>query len=68
MSYEYRIEYSIQRCPEGTDSFVEIGFGSSGTSGTVDRALYAIQSDVQNRLWEATEGMPDPETVDQRDD
>ena len=60
---EYRIEYVIQRSDDG-DEFHEIGFGSSGTWGNVDAALYAVQSDVQNRQWETEPGMPDPDEMD----
>lgn len=60
---EFRIEYSIQRSTDG-ENFVEIGFGSSGTWDGVDQALYHVESEVQNRLWETTTGMPDPSEVD----
>ncbi len=60
--YEYRIEYAIQRKRVGDDifEFVEIGFGSSGHESDIDAALYAVQSDIQNRQWETTDGMPEP--------
>ena len=57
----YRIDYSIIRCVEGSDDETEIGFGSSAEWHHVDAALYAIGSDIQNRMWETTAGMPDPE-------
>lgn len=58
-SYRYRIEYTIQQADDGGD-YREIGFGSSGSWETVDAALYAVESDVQNRQWETEPGMPDP--------
>lgn len=61
---EYRIEFSVQRRLPGDDDFTEIGFGSSGGCGTVDAAAYAVESIVQNRIWETSSGMPDPEAVD----
>lgn len=61
---EYRIEYQIHRRAPGDDDFTEIGFGSSGAWGTVDAALYAAGSDIQNRLWETEPGQPRPEEVE----
>lgn len=49
---EYRIEFSILQRDGDADDFVEIGFGSSGTCGDVDQAAYAVESIVQNRMWE----------------
>jgi hypothetical protein len=60
---EFRITYSIERRQPGENDFTEIGFSSTGASGTVDGALYQAQSDIQNRLWETHEGMPDPGDV-----
>jgi len=57
----YRIDYTITRCVDGSDDEAEIGFGSSGEWNHVGAALYAIESDIQNRMWETTTGMPDPE-------
>jgi hypothetical protein len=57
---EYRIDFSIQRRDDGDEDFVEIGFGSSGACGDADQAAYEVESVVQNRLWETSEGMPDP--------
>jgi hypothetical protein len=66
---EYQIEYSIQRRPAGTDSdFEEIGFGSSGAWDNLDAAMYAASSDVDNRSWETTGGMPDPASIPSRSD
>lgn len=59
---QFRIDYTITRRRNGEDDFTEIGFGS-GSGGTVDAALYHAQSDVQNRLWETAEGMPEPAEV-----
>jgi hypothetical protein len=56
---EYRITYSIERRDDGHD-FTEIGFGSSTAASTIEDALYAVQSQIQNREWETTDGMPDP--------
>lgn len=62
---EYRIEYTIQRTTGDPDDceFEDIGFGSSGSSSDVEAALYAIQSDIQNGLWETEGDMPDPDEV-----
>ncbi len=57
---EYRINYTIERRQPGEAEFIEIGFGSSGGWGDVDAAMYAAQSDVDNRQWETTDGMPEP--------
>jgi hypothetical protein len=59
---EYRIEYTIQR--DDGDDFRDIGFGSSGTWGGIDAALYAVETEVQRREWEIEGDMPDPSTVD----
>jgi hypothetical protein len=61
---EFRIEYSIQQAANEDEKFVEIGFGSSGSWSTVNSALYAVDSQVQNRQWETEPGMPDPDEVD----
>lgn len=60
---EYRIEYTIQATDDGGD-WADIGFGSSGSWSDIDAALYAVQSEVQNRHWETEPGMPDPGDVD----
>lgn len=61
----YRIEYSIQRADdEDEQDFVEVGFGSSGTWSDVDQAAFALSSYIQNRQWETTGDMPDPDDVD----
>lgn len=52
MTEEYRIEYSIQRCRESDDDFVEIGFGSSGAWSDLDQCAHILSSAVQNGKWE----------------
>ena len=43
---------------------VASAFIKSMRGSDVDAALYAIQSDVQNRSWETEGDMPDPSEVD----
>lgn len=62
---EFRIEYTIQKSTGEDDEVEEIGFGSSGDSSGIDEALYDIDSDIQNRLWETEPGMPDPDDVEE---
>lgn len=62
---EFRIEFSIQRAETEDDDFTEVGFGTSSAWGTVDQALYDIESAIQNREWETEPGQPEPEEVDQ---
>ncbi|MDN5667018.1 MAG: hypothetical protein L0G87_01315 [Renibacterium salmoninarum] len=59
---EFIIEYVIY-CgdPEPEN---EIGFGSSGTWDCVNDALNAISADIENRAWETSNGMPDPQPHD----
>lgn len=57
---EYRIDFTITRREDGADDFTEIGFGSSGTWGTPDQAAHILESTVQNREWETSDGMPEP--------
>lgn len=64
---DYLIEYSIQRRIDGEDDFTEIGFGSSGTWSDVDQAVYMVESDIQNRMRETSDGIPDPRSVDEED-
>jgi len=64
MSTEFRISYVIERRMPGEGDFAEIGFGSSGAWGDIDGALYTVQSDIQNRQWETTDGMPDPDEAE----
>lgn len=60
---EYRIEFSLQRAEEGSEEFVEIGFGSSGAWVDLDACTHSIDSGVTNGEWETAEGMPDPAEV-----
>ena len=60
---EFRIEYTIQRSEDG-EEFNDIGFGSSGSWDDIDAALHSMDSDVQNRSWETTGDMPDPEDLE----
>lgn len=60
---EYRIEYQIQRREGDDEDFVEIGFGSSGASGDIKGALYALESYVANGQWETEGDQPDPDDV-----
>lgn len=64
---DYRIEYSIQRRGDGDDDFTEIGFGSSGSWGTVTHAAHMLESDVEHRRWETSPGMPDPDSLEDAD-
>ena len=63
---QYRIVYTIIRDQGGVEA--EIGFGSSGSSASIDAAAYEMESAIQNRQWETSAGMPDPREVDRRDD
>ena len=58
---DIEIVYTIKR--DGK----EVGFGASCVEHTVDAALYGIQSDIANRLWETSPGMPDPHQIDADD-
>jgi hypothetical protein len=64
---EYRIEFTIQARGPDDEDFADVGFGSSGGNATVDGALYEVLSRVQNRIWETSAGMPDPDTVGRED-
>ena len=55
----YRITYSIERL-RADGEYEEVGFGSSFSHSTLDAAAYDVESFIQNRQWETTEGMPDP--------
>ena len=61
---EYRIEFQIQRREPGDEDFTEVGFGSSGAWGSVGQAAHILESMVDHREWETTDGMPDPGSVD----
>lgn len=60
MPDQFRIEYTIQRRRGDSANFRDVGFGSSGSNSSIDDALYAVQSEIQNRQWETSAGMPDP--------
>jgi hypothetical protein len=64
---EFRIEYTIQRSDDDSGEFYDIGFGSSGGWSDIDAALYAVDSDVQNRMWETEGDMPDPHDAESTD-
>ena len=63
---EYRIEYAITRRLPDEGDFVEIGFGSSGAWSNLDAAAYAVESDIQNGIWETLPGQPDPAELTRR--
>jgi hypothetical protein len=50
----FRIDFTIYRDDE------EVGYGASTPEGSVVDALYALESVIQNRLWETTPDMPEP--------
>lgn len=60
VSATYRITYTIERREDGEADFTEVGFGSTAGDESIDAALYHAQSDIQNRQWETTDGMPEP--------
>jgi hypothetical protein len=60
----YRVDFTVTRREDGDGDFTEIGFGSSGAWDTVDQAAHIAHSAIQNRDWETTGGMPDPDSVD----
>jgi hypothetical protein len=62
---EYRIDYTITRRKPGEDDFTEIGFGASGAWTTIAAALHDMDSFIQNRQWETSDGMPDPDSIDE---
>lgn len=49
---EYRIEYTIVSSDDGFETETEVGFGSSGTWGSIDDCLHMVESDIQNCCWE----------------
>lgn len=66
---QYRIEYTITRYRPGKDDdFTEIGFGSSGSWSSIDQCAHMVNSAVQNKDWETSKGMPDPDTVEADED
>jgi hypothetical protein len=60
---EYRIDYTITYRGLDDDDFREIGFGASTAHGKVDEAAEEVAAYVQNRLWETSPGMPEPEAA-----
>ncbi len=60
---EYRIDYTITRRADDGGDFTEIGFGSSGTSYSPEHAAHLLQSAIEHREWETTDGMPDPDAA-----
>lgn len=60
---EYRIEYTITRRDDGEDDFMEVGFGSSIAWNSVNQAAYEVESAIQNREWETSPGMPEPDSL-----
>ncbi len=56
----YRVTFAIERQQDGEDDFTEVGFGSSTGEPSIDAALYYVQSVIDNRQWETSQGMPDP--------
>jgi hypothetical protein len=65
-SDEFRIEYTItrRRAGQDEDDFTEIGFGSSGAWSTIDQCAHRVTSAVQNKEWETSESMPDPDDAE----
>ncbi len=61
---DFRITFSIERRLPGEDDFTEVGFGTSGTSSTVDHAAHLLNSALQNGEWETSPGMPEPSEVE----
>lgn len=52
MANEYRIEYTITKSDDGFETEEEVGFGSSGTWGSIDDCLNMVEADIQNECWE----------------
>ena len=63
MPDSYRIDFTITRRRDGEADYTEIGFGSSDSWGSPEQAVHGVESVVQNRMWEISEGMPDPAEV-----
>ena len=68
IEYEYRITYAIEAAIVDTDEWEEIGFGSSGAWSSVDAAAYDVECQIQSRAWEVEGGMPDPRSIDGKDE
>ncbi len=60
---QYRIDFTISRRLPGEDDYTEIGFGASGSSGSVEHAAHLLQSAIVHGEWETRPGMPDPDEV-----
>lgn len=58
---DYRIEFTITRREAGEGDFTEVGFGSTGEWESPETAAHILQSMVDNREWETTDGMPEPD-------
>lgn len=58
---DYRIEFSVTRRQRPEDDFSEVGFGSTGEWSTPEQAAHILQSMIEHREWETTDGMPEPE-------
>lgn len=61
---DYRVEFSVLRRLDDSGDFEEIGFGSSSDHEDIDACGGDVDSIVQNRIWETTADMPDPEDID----
>ena len=61
---DYRVEFSVLRRLDDSGDFEEIGFGSSFDHEDIDACGGDVDSMVQNRIWETTADMPDPEDID----
>lgn len=55
MATEFRVEYVINQSDDGFTTENEVGFGSSGTWGSIEECAHMVMSDLQNGIWE-TEG------------
>ena len=64
---DYRIEFTIQRRRDGQDDFTDVGFGSSGSWGSIAGASHMTETLLSRREWETEPGMPEPEDVDAED-
>jgi hypothetical protein len=63
----YQIDYVVRRRRPCDPDFVEIGFGTSAGWSNIAGASYAIETDIERRQWETTDGMPDPISIDRSD-
>lgn len=51
---EYRVEYTIVKSDDRFETDQEVGFGSSGTWGSVEECAHMVMSDLQNGTWETS--------------